>query len=291
MSKERCRIGVVAPASRMSAEVALRVPTLAGSLYPNRTPEIVFHPQCFASHGHFAGDDETRTQAFLDIANDESYDAVWFARGGYGSCRVAEAVMCRLTESSRRKAYLGYSDTGVLLAALYRAGFEAVAHGPVAQDILRDEGEAAVERALAWMVDRAPETLEPTVGSAKKTAAFNMTVLSQLLGTPLQPDLDGHILMLEEVGEAMYRIDRSLFHITSNAEIRRVSGIMLGRCSAITSNEPAFGMNEEEIARYWCRRAGIAWLGRADIGHDTDNKIVPFGPLRTTGPTQGAPSA
>ena len=46
-----------------------------------------------------------RAQAFLDIANDESYDAVWFARGGYGSCRVAEAVMCRLTEPSRRKAY------------------------------------------------------------------------------------------------------------------------------------------------------------------------------------------
>src|SRR5712672_1998725 len=110
MIKARCRIGVVAPASRMSAEVAVRVPTLAGSLYPDRTPEIVFHPQCFASRGHFAGDDETRTQAFLDIANDESYDAVWFARGGYGSCRVAEAVMCALTESSRRKAYLGYSD-------------------------------------------------------------------------------------------------------------------------------------------------------------------------------------
>ena len=78
-----CRIGVVAPASRMSPEVAERVPTLARSLYPDRTPEIVFHPQCFASHGHFAGDDETRAQAFLDIANDESYDAVWFARGGY----------------------------------------------------------------------------------------------------------------------------------------------------------------------------------------------------------------
>ena len=99
MSKERCRIGVVAPASRMSPEVAERVPTLARSLYPDRTPEIVFHPQCFASHGHFAGDDETRGEAFLDIANDESYDAVWFARGGYGSCRVVEAVMCRLTSA------------------------------------------------------------------------------------------------------------------------------------------------------------------------------------------------
>jgi muramoyltetrapeptide carboxypeptidase len=277
MSKKRSRIGVVAPASRMSPQVAVRVPTLARSLYPDRTPEIVFHPQCFASHGHFAGDDETRAQAFLDIANDESYDVVWFARGGYGSCRVVEAVMCSLTEPSRRKTYLGYSDAGVLLAALYQAGFEAVAHGPVAQDILRDAGDAAVERALAWMVDRSPEALEPTVSRVKKTAAFNMTVLSQILGTPLQPDLEGHVLMLEEVGEAMYRIDRSLFHITSNAEIRRVSGIMLGRCSDIVSNEPDFGMNEEEIARYWCHRSGIPWLGRADIGHDTNNKIVPFG--------------
>jgi muramoyltetrapeptide carboxypeptidase len=277
MTRERCRIGVVAPASRMSSEVAERVPALAGRLYPDRVPEIVFHPQCFAEHGHFAGDDKTRAQAFLDVANDESFDAVWFARGGYGSCRVVEKVMGLLTESSRRKAYVGYSDAGMLLAALYRAGFESVAHGPVAQDILRDAGDAAVGRALAWMVDRAPEALEPTVDGAKKTAAFNMAVLSQLLGTPLQPDLAGHVLMLEEVGEALYRIDRSLFHITSNADIRRVSGIMLGRCSAITPNEPDFGMNEEEIARYWCRRSGIAWLGRADIGHDVDNKIVPFG--------------
>src|SRR5437660_12491272 len=117
MSK-RCRIGVVAPASRMSPEVAEKVPALAARRYPDRAPEIVFHPQCFASCGHFAGDDETRARAFLDIANDESYDAVWFARGGYGSCRLAEAAMCRLTEPSRRKAYLGYRDAGRLLPGL-----------------------------------------------------------------------------------------------------------------------------------------------------------------------------
>jgi muramoyltetrapeptide carboxypeptidase len=276
MSK-RFRIGVVAPASRMSADVATRVPAVAERLYPDRTPEIVFHPQCFAAHGHFAGDDDTRASAFLDVANDESYDAVWFARGGYGSCRMAEAAIAGLTEAARRKTYLGYSDAGALLAALYRAGFADVAHGPVAQDILRDSGEVAVGRALAWMIDRAPATLEPTVNGFTKTAAFNVTVLGQLLGTPLQPDLAGHVLMLEEVGEALYRIDRSLFHITSNAGIRQVAGIMLGRCNAITPNEPDFGMNEEAIARHWCARSGIPWLGRADIGHDVENKVVPFG--------------
>jgi muramoyltetrapeptide carboxypeptidase len=277
MNRDKCKIGVVAPASRMSEDVAASVSALAARLYPDRTPEVVFHPQCFASHGHFAGDDETRAQAFLDVANDESYDAVWFARGGYGSCRVVESIMPRLLQPSREKAYLGYSDGGMLLAALYRAGFTGVAHGPVAQDIRRDGGDKAVARALAWMIDGAPESLEPAVDGVRKTAAFNITVLSHLLGTPLEPDLDGHVLMLEEVGEAMYRIDRSLFHITGSANVRRAAGIMLGRCSNITPNQPDFGMNEEEIARYWCRRAGIAFLGRADIGHDADNKIVPFG--------------
>src|SRR2546423_2593981 len=145
----RRKIGVVAPGSRVSPQVAPRVLALAANLYPNRTPEILFHPQCHAAHGHFAGDDKTRAQAFLEIANDESYDAVWFARGGYGSCRVAEAIIGALTRPSRRKVYLGYSDAGVLLAGLYRAGFEAVVHGPVAPDHLRHGREAAGEPAPA----------------------------------------------------------------------------------------------------------------------------------------------
>ena len=121
MGKAKCRIGVVAPASRMSPEVAEKVQTLAGSLYPDGTPEIFFHPQCFASHGHFAGDDETRAQAFLDIANDESYHAVWCARGGYGSCRVVEAVMNRLTS-------VDYPDLELRLGAVATIQTAAIAN-------------------------------------------------------------------------------------------------------------------------------------------------------------------
>src|SRR6478672_5547804 len=189
MTSKKRKIAVIAPASRLSADVAARVQTLAAKLYPGGRLEIYFHPQCLESHGHFAGDDATRTQAFLGVATDETYDAVWCARGGYGSCRVAEAVICGLPETARHKAYVGYSDAGTLLAGLYRAGHAAVAHGPMPADILREGGEAAVARALAWLVDAAPETLEPTVGGEQLTVAFNITILSQLLGTPLQPDL------------------------------------------------------------------------------------------------------
>ena len=277
MSGARRRIGVVAPSSRMSPEVAVKVQAATAALYPGRAPEIIFHPQCLASAGHFAGDDDLRARAFIDMANDESLDAVWFARGGYGACRMAEQALAGLGPAARRKAYLGYSDGGALLAGLYGAGFEGAAHGPVAQDILRAGGEAAIARALAWLLDRDPASLEPSLGQTPKAVAFNITILSSIIGTPLQPDLSGCVLMLEEVSEAMYRIDRSLFHMTSNPAIRRVAGIRLGRCSAIPDNDPDFGMTAEAVARFWCQRSGIPWLGRADIGHDADNKIVPFG--------------
>lgn len=267
----------MAPGSRIDETVAARVRDIVAGYGSGRPIDIYFHPQCFLASGHFAGDDEARTAAFLDIANDAGFDALWFARGGYGSCRIAEASIAQLAPAARDKLYLGYSDAGCLLAGLHNAGFTGLAHGPMPADILRAGGEAAIGRGLAYLVDRAPDALEPSVSAETKTAAFNMAVLSQILGTPLQPDLSGHVLMLEEVAEYMYRIDRFLFHITSNPAIRRVAGIMLGRCGDIPPNEPDFGQTEEDVARHWCATSGIPYLGRADIGHDVDNKVVPFG--------------
>ena len=272
------RIGVVAPGTRIEPELAQSVRTLAASLYLDRC-EIVVHPQCYLSSGHFAGDDTARAQAFLAVANDPKFDAVWFARGGYGANRIAEAVLPHLNDVARSKTYLGYSDAGFLLAGLYRMGCSGVTHGPMPVDLTREGGEAAVKRALAFLIDNAPESLELTAAPDVKTAAFNIMILSNLLGTSLQPDLSGHVLMLEEVGEYMYRIDRSLFHITSNPGIRKVAGIKLGRCSPVPHNDPDFGMDEEEVVRSWCKRSGIPYLGRADIGHDIDNRVVPFGAL------------
>jgi muramoyltetrapeptide carboxypeptidase len=143
-------------------------------------------------------------------------------------------------------------------------------------DLNRADGETAVARALRYLAERAPDTIEPNALAAP-SVAFNITVLSHLLGTALEPDLGGLVLMLEDVSEQHYRIDRALHHITSHPSIRRVAGIRLGRCSQIPPNDPAFGADEEEIARHWCKVSGIPWLGRADIGHDIDNKVVPFG--------------
>jgi muramoyltetrapeptide carboxypeptidase len=268
------RIGIVAPSTPILAETAARVTAIAAERCPDA--ELVFHPQCFLSHRHFAGEDKVRAKAFVEVANDPGFDALWFARGGYGSCRIAEEVLARLGPAAREKAYLGYSDAGYVLAGLYRAGFPHLAHGPMPNDLRRDGGEAAVTRALSWLTRGDPAALEPSL-AGDPAAAFNVTVFSQLLGTALEPDLGGHVLMLEDVSEHMYRTDRSLFHITGNAGVGRVAGIRLGRCSEVPDNDPDFGASEEEVFRYWCGRAGIAYLGRADIGHDAANKVVPFG--------------
>lgn len=269
------RIGVVAPSTPITEAVAEQVSALAAEEFPG--VELVFHSQCFLSHKHFAGPDEVRADAFKRVANDPGFDALWFARGGYGSCRIAETVLAGLGSAARDKLYLGYSDAGFLLAGLYAGGVGDVVHGPMLADIRREGGEAAVRRSLGWLSRRSFDALEPGMVGSAKAAAFNITVFSQLLGTPLQPDLADHVLILEDVSEHMYRTDRAMFHITSNPNVREVRGIRLGRCSDVPANDPDFGETEEEVVRYWCERSGIPYLGRADIGHDAENKVVPFG--------------
>jgi len=269
------RIAVVAPSSRFSEAAATRVADIAARLHPKA--ELYFHPQCFLTHNHFAGMDAERVAALIEVANDPGFGAVWFARGGYGACRVAEAALAELGAAARRKAWLGYSDAGYLLAGLYKAGFPDLAHGPMPQDALREDGEAAIARALGWLVERDADAVEPHLALGDAHAAFNLIVFSQLLGTALEPDLGGHVLLLEEVSEQMYRVDRSFCHVTGQPSVRRVAGIRLGRVSEVPPNDPAFGDDEMRVAKHWCQRAGIAFLGRADIGHDSANKVVPFG--------------
>jgi muramoyltetrapeptide carboxypeptidase len=271
------KIGIVNASSRFDRARADAVEAWMMANVPDGSIEVVFHPAAFLTHGHFGGDDAARADAFVEFANDPRLDAIWFARGGYGSCRIAETVLPRLNAVARKKRYLGYSDAGSLLAALYKAGFPHLAHGPLASDVMR--GDETAWRAINWLRSGDPSSWEPSLKTdSLPAAAFNIAILDALVGTVLEPDLTGHVLMLEDVSEPLYRIDRMMFHLTGQASIRRVAGIRLGRVSDITFNDPDFGQTPEEIVRYWCERSGIPFLGAADIGHDADNKVVPFGP-------------
>lgn len=265
------RIAICAPSTPFTREDAARVVRLAETEFPSL--DIAFHEQCFAVEGHFAGSDQTRLAALLECANDPAFDAIWFARGGYGAVRIAEEAMARLNASACQKCFLGYSDGGTLLAALYATGAGRPVHGPMPSDIRREGGEEAVRRSLAYLAGDL-SGLEPSLGESP-AVAFNLMTLAMICGTPLMPDLSGHVVMVEEVSEYLYAVDRLFFHVTSH--LGGIAGLRLGRVGDVPENDRPFGADAAGIARYWCERAGISCLGAADIGHDPANKIVPFG--------------
>ena len=264
------KIAVVAPSCTLTRQSADRLEALVRK---RGDCEIAIHPQCFLSDGHFAGPDEARLSALREVMADPSVDAVWFARGGYGSNRIAEAAAAELPDAARSKVYVGYSDAGFLHAAFHKAGLE-VAWGPMPTDFHREDGEAAVTRALDWMVRRDETALESDLQDP--AMAFNLTVLATLLGTVLEPDFTGVDLLIEDVSEHHYRIDRTMFHVTASPNVRRCSRLRLGRVGDIPFNDPDFGRDEVAIVREWCERSGIPFGGRADIGHDVLNRVVPF---------------
>ena len=243
--------------------------------YPQH--EIVFHPQCYLTEGHFAGSDEVRAAAFLEYANDPAIHAIWFARGGYGSNRILERVMPHLGPAARTKTYMGYSDMGFLLGALYarRIGFPC--HASMASSMGKNDSGEDAGWALGWLIDKDKRALEPTLLDGRPAAAFNLSILTAMIGSPWLPDLTDHVLMIEEVGEPTYRVDRMLFTMAHATQLKGIAGVRLGAISDTVRNDVDFGESDEFMINRWCREMGVPYLGRAEIGHVKLNRVVPFG--------------
>jgi len=266
------RIAVCAPATPITREHADAAQKLVADEFSEHS--ISFHDQCFAQAGHFAGDDLVRLGALLDCANDPNADVVWFARGGYGSNRIAEAAISQMNKSARSKTFVGFSDMGYLLAALYRNGIGQPVHGSMPVSAKSESGREAVRRVLRWLGGD-NSVLEPSLDGQTPAVAFNLITLAMLTNTPMMPDLTGHVVMVEEVSEHLYSIDRLFFHLANT--LPRIAGLRLGAISDVPENHVEFGQDAEEIARFWCARAGFPYLGTAQIGHTAENRIVPFG--------------
>ncbi len=273
-------IAICAPATPITREHQTALEELVAAEYPGH--RVTFHEQCFARAGHFAGDDLARLTALLECANDPAFDVVWFAKGGYGSNRIAEAATRQMNRAARAKTYVGFSDCGYLLAALYRDRIGQSVHGHMPVSARSEGGREGIRRVLNWLQGDT-SGVEPSLDGTRPAVAFNLITLAMLTGTPLMPDLTGHVVMVEEVSEHLYSIDRLFFHLAGT--LPRIAGLRLGTVTDVPENYVEFGQTEEEIAQYWCARAGIPYLGRALIGHTSANRVVPFGlaspPART----------
>ena len=137
------------------------------------------------------------------------------------SNRIAEAAVARMNVSARAKTYVGFSDCGYLLAALYRAGIGQSVHGSMPVSARSEGGREAIRRVLRWFGGDT-SGVEPSLDGSTPAAAFNLITLAMIAGTPMMPDLTGHVVMVEEVSEHIYAIDRLFFHLA--ALLPRVAG-------------------------------------------------------------------
>ncbi|MEO1339272.1 MAG: LD-carboxypeptidase, partial [Myxococcota bacterium] len=240
-----------------------------------RLPEAIH-----ARHGFLAGNDAHRAAAFKSAWLDPTVDVLMAARGGYGVHRLMPDIT-KLPPSPNRKLVVGFSDITAIHAWLYENGWPSI-HGPVVTQLgdLADADLARLQTVLSgdWS-QLSYSATGPTVnGGVARGKLFGgcLAVLTPMLGTPYAPDLRNAIVMLEDVAEAPYRIDRMLTHMLQAGALDGVAGIALGDFTgghAVREGEPdAMGVLSERLGAL-----GVPMVAGFPFGHGQHNHAVPLG--------------
>jgi len=225
---------------------------------------------------YLAGSDEERLAGLHAAFADPEVRAVFAARGGYGAMRLLPGLDLALLASSG-KALVGFSDVTALHLALQRAGARSV-HGPVVTR-LGEEPPEALDRLFELLAGRTPaplpgKTLVP--GSATgRLLGGNLSVLTRLVGTRWLPSLEGAILLLEDVGERPYRLDRMWTHLQLAGLLEPIAGIVLGDFTGC--DDPAAGVEAQEVMAELVASLGKPALAGFPIGHGGVHLAVPLG--------------
>lgn len=193
-------------------------------------------------HAYLNGSDDERVAA-LDDALAGDADVVWLARGGYGLTRIAS----RLQVPARIPVVVGFSDATALFARLHNEGLaHRCVHGPLATSIAHEPTEtvAHVVDVVGGGAGRPLPALR-AAGAVRRAHveaplfSANLCVLAALCGTPLQPDLRGHVVVLEEVGERPYRLDRMLTQCLAAGVLRDLKGVVVGHLTQCEEPAPS----------------------------------------------------
>jgi len=249
--------------------------------------ELAPHPSLLAHHRYLAGSDDVRTGAFLDAFNDPGNRAVVCARGGSGAARLLPRIdFGRL----QLKPLIGFSDNIVLHAALQSNGRISI-HGPVVTQ-LADQPPWVSERLFALLEGRVPEPLKgtPLVPGVVEGPLLggDLTVFATLLGTRWLPDLTGAILLLEEVDEPPYRIDRVWTHLRNAGVLSRIGGIALGQFVECGPRDRRYDPHTcREVLVDLATEAGLPCIADLPIGHGDVNAPVALGARHRLDADQG----
>jgi muramoyltetrapeptide carboxypeptidase len=243
--------------------------------------EVVLAPGLLERLGFLAGDDAVRLSGLQGLLDDPGIDAVLCARGGYGAMRILPGL--RLEALCRRpKALVGFSDVTALHLALAAAGLVSF-HGPLVECGERPEAEANL-RAMVALLRGAPagtllvgadvpRVLHP--GRARgRLAGGNLSLLAATVGTPWEVCADGAILLLEDVAEPPYRLDRYLTQLALAGRLRAAAGFLVGELVDCGPGGEALDVIASHLAPL-----GRPCLAGLPLGHGSRKATVPLGAL------------
>jgi muramoyltetrapeptide carboxypeptidase len=276
------RVALVAPAGPLSLPSDLERAHLNARAFGFET---VVGKHVENRHYYFAGTDEDRLADLNRAIRDSSVDAVWCLRGGYGAMRLLDGIDYEALRR-RPKAIIGYSDiTAIHAAVAMRCGLSTI-HGPTARSRLSSFAERSLRAALTR--DGEPcgiaDDAETLVGGRARGTLVggNLALLAALHGTPYQPRYDGAILVMEDVNEAPYRIERMLWQLRLSGDLQRCAGIAFGSFTNTgeTKDESLGGERTvEAVLREAAQAAGVPAICGIPMGHIKDQWSVPLGAM------------
>lgn len=230
---------------------------------------------------YLAGTDEDRAADFMTAWTDPDVAAIWCGRGGYGAQRMVDLLDFDALRAAGRKHLIGFSDITDLHSRLGRELDQVTIHGPIATGVqLDDPVSAAAVRQLIFEQPAAGSRLltgEALVGGRAQGRLFggNVALISDDLGVEPAPS-EPTIVIMEEVGEVAYRLDRKLTQLRRSGWFSQVSGIVLGDFTETDDRELIDVVLADRLGDL-----GIPVLHRAPVGHGDRNVAVPLGALVT----------
>ena len=265
------RVVVVAPAGpfdRASFEAGIEIVA--------RRYRVHYDPGVLTRHRYLAGSDERRLAELAAALADTESRAVFCARGGYGMMRLL-AGLDHITLTP--KPVIGFSDLTALHQLLQREHLVSI-HGPTITQLSRLDTPAH-ERLFGLLESNAPaaelsgtETYVDGVAEGPLIGG-NLSVLTRLLGTPFLAQLEDAILLLEDVGERPYRLDRMWTHLGLAGVFRQVRGIVLGGFTGCEEKDAEY--TGADVLRELARATGLPCAAGFPIGHEAPNQPVPLG--------------
>jgi len=274
-------IGMVAPASPSdSSKVEKAVKYLNNLGYIVKAGKSVF-----SSRGYLAGGDELRAFDINNMFEDDEVNAVFCLRGGYGSQRILDLIDFQLIRKNP-KIFMGYSDITALLNAIYQKCGLITFHGPMGGDFaggLGKQTKRAMKNALESTepIGEIPNPEIPEiVAEGKGKGALvggNLSIVAASLGTPYEINTQGCVLLLEDVFEEPYSVDRMLTQLRLAGKFKDVSGIILGDWGNLEPEEPEKSLSFEEVFKDIFEDIGKPVIKGLKIGHCKPNITVPIG--------------